>query len=84
MRFGEFVLRAPKLDAAPLAIKDIIFSHPGDALRGIAHALIGWIIATPFIVVLLAQVLKPIFAWAGRRCAAAQVLQHSLADVTLQ
>ena len=83
MRFGEFVIRAPKLDAAPLAIKDIIFSHPGNALRGIAHALIGWIIATPFIVVLLAQVLKPIFAWAGRRYAAAQVLDHCLADIIL-
>ena len=68
MRFGEFIIGAPKLDAAPLAIKDIIFSHPGDALKGIAHALIGWIILSPFIVVSLAQILKPVFAWAGQRC----------------
>ena len=67
MRFGEFIIGAPKLDAAPLAIKDIIFSHPGAALKGIAHALIGWIILPPFIVVTLAQVLKPIFDWAGHR-----------------
>ncbi len=70
MRFGEFVIRAPKLDAAPMAIKDIIFSHPGAALKGIGHALVGWLIAAPIIVVVLAQLLKPVFAWAAQRCEA--------------
>lgn len=67
MRFGEFVIRAPKLDAAPMAIKDIIFSNPGAALKGIGHALVGWVIAAPVIVVVLAKLLKPVFAWAAQR-----------------
>ena len=67
MRLGEFVLQAPKLDAAPTAIKDVIFSNPGAALKGIGHALFGWILAAPIVVVLFAQLLKPIFAWAAQR-----------------
>jgi len=67
MRLGEFIIRAPKLDAAPVAIKDMIFSNPGAALKGIGHALIGWLLAAPIIVVVLAQILKPILAWAAQR-----------------
>lgn len=67
MRFGEFIIRAPKLDAAPVAIKDMMFSNPGAALKGIGHALIGWLLAAPIIVVVLAQILKPILAWAAQR-----------------
>ena len=70
MRLGEFIIRAPKLDAAPVAIKDMIFSNPGAALKGIGHALIGWLLAAPIIVVVLAQILKPILAWAAQRCTA--------------
>lgn len=64
MRFGEFVMGAQRLDAAPVAIKDILFNNPGSALKGIGHALIGWLIASPVITVVLAQTLKPIFTWA--------------------
>lgn len=67
MRLGEFIIRAPKLDAAPVAIKDMIFSNPGAALTGIGHALIGWLLAAPIIIVVLAQLLKPILAWAAQR-----------------
>lgn len=67
MRLGEFIIRAPKLDAAPVAIKDMIFSNPGAALKGIGHALIGWLLAAPIIIVVLAQILKPILAWAAQR-----------------
>ncbi len=67
MRLGEFIIRAPKLNAAPVAIKDMIFSNPGAALKGIGHALIGWLLAAPIIVVVLAQILKPLLAWAAQR-----------------
>ena len=67
MRLGELIIRAPKLDAAPVAIKDMIFSDPGAALKGIGHALIGWLLAAPIIIVVLAQILKPILAWAAQR-----------------
>ena len=67
MRLGEFVLQAPKLDAAPTAIKDVIFSNPGAALKGIGHALFGWMLTAPVLVVLFAQLLRPIFAWAAQR-----------------
>ena len=67
MRFGEFVMGAPKLDAAPLAIKDILFNNPGSALKGIGHALVGWLIASPVITVVLAQTLKPAFTWAVQK-----------------
>ena len=67
MRFGEFVMGAQRLDAAPVAIKDILFNNPGSALKGIGHALIGWLIASPVITVVLAQTLKPIFTWAVQK-----------------
>lgn len=70
MRLGEFIIRAPKLDAAPVAIKDMIFNDPGAALKGIGHALIGWLFAAPIIIVVLAQILKPILAWAAQRYSA--------------
>lgn len=58
---------APRLDAAPLAIKDILFNNPGSALKGIGHALVGWLIASPVITVVLAQTLKPAFTWAVQK-----------------
>lgn len=67
MRLGEFVLQAPKLDAAPTAIKDVLFSDPGAALKGIGHALLGWVLAAPVLVVLFAKLLRPVFAWAAQR-----------------
>lgn len=67
MRLGEFVLQAPKLDAAPTAIKDVLFSDPGAALKGIGHALLGWVLAAPVLVVLFAKLLRPVIAWAARR-----------------
>ena len=67
MRLGEFVLHAPKLDAAPTAIKDVLFSDPGAALKGIGHALLGWVLAAPVLVVLFARLLRPVFAWASHR-----------------
>lgn len=67
MRLGELILQAPKLDAAPTAIKDVIFSDPGAALKGIGHALLGWVLAAPFLVVLCARLLRPVFAWAAQR-----------------
>lgn len=67
MRLGEFILQAPKLDAAPTAIKDVIFSNPGAALKGIGHALLGWVLVAPLLVVLLARLLRPVFAWAAQR-----------------
>ena len=70
MRLGELIIRAPKLDAAPVAIKDMIFSNPGAALKGIGHAMIGWLLAAPIIIVVLAQILKPILAWAAQRYSA--------------
>ena len=78
MRLGEFVIRAPKLDAAPLAIKDLVFSNPGAALKGIGHALVGWLLAAPIIVVVLAQLLRPVFAWAAQRCATHLTLKCSM------
>lgn len=67
MRLGEFIFQAPKLDAAPMAIKDVLFSNPGAALKGIGHALLGWALAAPVLVVLFAHLLKPVFAWAAQR-----------------
>ena len=68
MRLGELVMGAPPLDASPVGIKDILFNDPGTALKGIGHALVGWAIASPVIIVVLAQTLKPVFSWAVNRC----------------
>ena len=82
MRLGEFILRAPKLDAAPTAIKDVIFSNPGAALKGIGHALFGWMLAAPVLVVLFAQLLRPIFAWAAQRyCALSPAVSGMLSSI---
>ena len=75
MRLGELVLGAPRLDASPVGIRDILFNDPGSALKGIGHALMGWAVASPVIVVVLAQTLKPMFSWAVNRCAI-YCLQH--------
>lgn len=58
---------APHMDAAPVAIKDILFNDPGSALKGIGHAIVGWLIASPVITVILAQTLKPVFVWAVQK-----------------
>lgn len=67
MRLGELILHAPKLDAAPTAIKDVLFSDPGAALKAVSHALMGWVLAAPILVVLFAKLLRPVFAWAARK-----------------
>ncbi|KAK9814836.1 hypothetical protein WJX72_012379 [[Myrmecia] bisecta] len=67
MRLGEFVLRAERLPLAPVAIKDILFNHPGDALKALGHAICGWLVASPAVMWLLITALTPLFAWLKRR-----------------
>ena len=67
MRLGEILLGAERLPVAPVAIKDILFKHPGDALKGVGHALLGWVVASPFIMLAVFYITRPLFAWAAVR-----------------
>lgn len=60
MRLGEVILREKHLPLSPVSLKDIIFNHPGDALRGLGHAVLGWAVLLPFIMIGLTVVFKPI------------------------
>ncbi|CAK0783051.1 hypothetical protein CVIRNUC_006246 [Coccomyxa viridis] len=62
MRLGEVILREKQLPLSPISLKDIIFNHPGDALRGVAHAILGWAVTLPFIMVGLVVLLRPIIS----------------------
>ncbi|CAL8471804.1 g11346 [Coccomyxa elongata] len=67
MRLGEVLLQAPYLPVTPVSIKDIVFNHPGDALKGLGHAVLGWVVCFPLSTWLTAIVLRPVFAVLQRR-----------------
>ena len=61
MRVGEWLCGAQRQDLAPTSVKDLIFSNPGQALVGVGHALLAWILTAPFVAGLLGVMLTPAF-----------------------
>ena len=70
MRFGELMLRAPALDIKPAKLWDL-FHDPGEGLRAVGHALLGWAVAIIPAGILLTLALTPTFAFLKRKCAPA-------------
>jgi hypothetical protein len=60
----------------------VIFAHAdscraaGDALKGVGHAILGWLVAFPFIAWSLALILQPIFTILQKRCESGYDLPH--------
>lgn len=67
MRLGEWMCGAPKQDLAPTSIMDLIFKNPGQALVGVGHAMLAWILTGPFVTALISVVLTPAFAQLQKR-----------------
>ncbi|GBG66444.1 hypothetical protein CBR_g61487 [Chara braunii] len=62
MRFGEKLVGAEPLDIAPKALFDAITGHGSSKLlHGVLHAILGWAVASPFVVCILYLVFVPIF-----------------------
>ena len=59
------------LSKAALCLQDI-FS--GRGLAALGHAILGWLVAMPIIIVALSLALKPVFAWAALRWASVLLL----------
>lgn len=70
MRFGEFVLRVPPVHVIPKHFSDL--THPGEALKGLGHAVVGWIIVSAVIMWPIATLLTPTFAYLKKRFAGSQ------------
>lgn len=73
MRFGELVLRVPPVHVIPKHLSDL--THPGEALKGLGHALVGWLLVSAIIAWPVATLLTPAFAYLKQRYAAFLCLQ---------
>ena len=67
MRVGEWLCGAARQKLAPTSVKDLIFNNPGQALVGVGHALLAWILTAPIVASLLGVVLTPAFKLMRRR-----------------
>lgn len=65
MRFGEFVLRAPPVHVIPKHFSDL--THPGEALKGLGHAVLGWTILSAALFWPISTLLTPFFSYLKRR-----------------
>ena len=65
MRLGEVILRAQPVHVIPKHFSDLL--HPGEALKGLAHALLGWVIICLLLAWPVALLLSPLFALLRRR-----------------
>jgi len=70
MRFGELVLRVPPVHVIPKHLSDL--THPGEALKGLGHALVGWLLVSAIIAWPVATLLTPAFAYLKQRFAGQQ------------
>ena len=66
MRFGEFLLRAKKLDVKPAALLDL-FHNPGKGFLAVGHALFGWIVVLIPSCILLTLIMQPVFVQIKKR-----------------
>ena len=60
MRFGEFLLHAPHLHVVPKHFTDLF--RPGDALRALGHAVLGWALLSIVLMWPVSTLLTPCFA----------------------
>ena len=65
MRFGELILRADAVDVIPKHFSDLF--HPGEALKGLGHAVLGWLIICAVLSWPVAYGLTPVFAFLRRK-----------------
>ena len=65
MRLGEVILRAPPVHVVPKHFRDIL--HPGEALKGVGHALLAWAIIAALLAWPLAMALTPLFAYLRKK-----------------
>ena len=69
---SDELLQTPTyLSTVTLCLQDI-FS--GRGLAALGHAILGWLVAMPILIVALSLALKPVFAWAASRWASVLVL----------
>lgn len=76
MRFGEFVLQAPRLDVVPQHFSDLF--RAGAALKGLGHAVLGWLLLSVLLVWPVATLLTPCFAVLKERYISLHKLFHFL------
>lgn len=67
MRFGELILRADSVNVIPKHFSDLF--RPGEALKGLGHAVLGWLIICAVLSWPVAYGLTPLFAFLRRKYA---------------
>ncbi|KAJ4757516.1 E3 ubiquitin-protein ligase [Rhynchospora pubera] len=68
LRLGELVCGGPHFALTPDAFKKVITGHASkEVLFSILHAILGWLIATPFMLVLLYMIFLPCFKLLAQR-----------------
>uniref|UniRef100_A0A7N0UU22 DUF2062 domain-containing protein n=1 Tax=Kalanchoe fedtschenkoi TaxID=63787 RepID=A0A7N0UU22_KALFE len=60
LRFGEFITGGQHFALTPDALKKVLTGQASyEVLQSVLHALLGWLIAAPFIMAILYVVLRP-------------------------
>lgn len=77
------MLRAPPVHVIPKHFSDM--THPGEALKGLGHAVLGWTIISAAIFWPIATLLTPFFSYLKQRWAARQqILVRGNSSLSLQ
>ncbi|XP_010252390.1 PREDICTED: uncharacterized protein LOC104593964 [Nelumbo nucifera] len=64
LRFGEVISGGPHFPLTSDALKKVLTGHASqDVLLSIVHALLGWLVAAPFILTILYVIFLPIFKY---------------------
>lgn len=62
LRFGEVILGGPHFPLTPDALKKVLSGQASrEVLLSVVHALLGWLVAAPFILAVLYVILLPCF-----------------------
>lgn len=89
LRFGEALTGGPHLPLNSDALKRVLTGKASqEVLLSIAHALLGWLVATPFILTALYLVLLPVFKILVRKFSSAALSSkkelHSYSEIKLK
>ncbi|ONK74199.1 uncharacterized protein A4U43_C03F3820 [Asparagus officinalis] len=64
LRFGEIICGGPRFPLTPDALKKVLTGQASrEVLLAVSHAVIGWVVAAPFILGVLYIVLVPCFKY---------------------
>ncbi|KAG0500952.1 hypothetical protein HPP92_001024 [Vanilla planifolia] len=89
LRLGELLTGGPHFPFTADALKKVLMGQASrEALFGVLHALLGWFIASPFILVVLYAVLLPCFKYLVQRFSikplSPRIPLHSLQDINIK